>query len=261
VIIIPSLADNILSKTTSEEQLLYLKTLFQEAKTHLGKYNGADELMPALVDYLQKKYQPKELNPVLLQTIYTRLNEWRANDSGEDAYIFTCVQGALLVITSEAMPPEATQQEPLKYMESKCLQYIEELKQELKKYPDNKLVQKRLEIISKAYTSLQDTDDTNDDKTNLFFKLIADNHAIFNQDQHPRAKLFIKAVAVFMAFCLGAGIGGVFAYQKLFNQKDEEKPKEKLFNLSMFEPHPDQNLEREQEQDIKNKGDDREIKP
>lgn len=144
----PSLADNILSKTTSEEQLLYLKTLFQEAKTHLGKYNGADELMPALVDYLQKKYQPKELNPVLLQTIYTRLNEWRSNNSGEDAYIFTCVQGALLVITSEALG------EALKHINQECLLYILELQEQLEKNPKHKLTQKRLDIVSEAHQTL-----------------------------------------------------------------------------------------------------------
>jgi hypothetical protein len=256
----PSLADDILSKTTSEEQWLYLKSLFTNAKITLKENEGADELLPALVEFLKKNYKPEALTLDKLLDLYQYLYTWRTHEKEMNGYIFATVQSALLHIISE--PLNKPLKEPLERMHQECVAYINDLQEQLKKDPRNKQTPKKIDILSTADKILQEEDDPNPIKATLFFKFISDNQAIFEKDQHPRAKLFLKTVAVFMAFCLGAGIGGVFAYQKLFHQKNpdamsvfETKLKEELFRLSIFQPSPEQNpdnsLKPGQDSDIK----------
>jgi hypothetical protein len=240
----PSLPDDILSKNNSEEQLLYLKKLHQEAETHLKLDDGASALIPALIDYLQKKYKPEALDPPILSDTYTCLHKWTYDDCGEDGYIFVTVQAALSYITKEAMLNE-----PIKIMDAACSQYIADLEKERKEKPDNKLTQKRLDIITKAQAFLQNNELSNTEKSTHYSNVILNNEAVFAQDKHPRAILFLKAVTVFLAFCFGLGIGGVFAYQILFNQKNKKNPQTGPFTLSIFELSPDHSLELEPDKD------------
>lgn len=250
----PSLRNGILNKENSDKQMRYLKALYQRASNSIKKDDGADEIIPVLIEYLQDRYKPARHDTATLLNIYTHLYEWRPQDPfGEDAYIFTSVQGALLYITTEAMQNEPLN-DPLKRIGVECSQYLKELQQELKTLPQLKpLTKKRIAIVSEALETLQDEELSNTAKATSFYQTVSDNQAIFSQEQHPRAILFLKAVAVFAAFCIGAGIGGVFAYQKLFNQKHEEKPKEGPFNLSIFQPSSDNSLELEQDIDKENK--------
>ena len=242
-----NLRDDVLSKTDCREQEVYLNSLYKEVINnkdcaHLGKDTGADELMLALVEYLQKKYKPEKLNLATLQEIYECLYEWRPEESfGPNAYIFTSVQGALFCITSESMNAS------IKLMDETCLQYLYELEKE----PDNKLTQKRRLITLEAYSFLLNEELSDNKKATLFCDKIADNQAIFNQEQHPNAVLFLKAVAVFAAFCVGAGIVGILAYQKLFNKKNEVITPGEQFKHAIFDQRNLNDATSEEEKDNK----------
>jgi len=246
-----NLRDDVLSKTTVREQEAYLNSLYNEAINnkdcaHLEGDTGADELMAALVEYFQKKYKPEDLNLDTLQEIYKGLYEWRPEESfGPNSYIFTSVQGALFCITSESMNAS------IKLMNETCLQYLYELEKESQKEPDNKLTQKRLLITSEALSFLQDEELSDSDRASLFCEKILDNQVIFNKEQHPNAVLFLKAVAVFAAFCVGVGVGGVFAYQKLFNKKDDVITPGEQFKHSIFQQKSD-NVSASEEDDKEN---------
>lgn len=229
-----NLRDDVLNKTTVREQEAYLNSLYNEvintqAYLDLGEEVGADDLIPALVEYFQKKYKPEELSLATLQEIYKNLDAWNPEDKfGMGAYIFRSVQSALMCITFESLDAA------IKIMDETCLQYLYALENDLENNPNNKLTQKKREITLEAYSILLNEDLLDNQKATLFCEKIADNQAIFNQEKHPKAILFLKAVAVFTAFCVGAGIGAVFAYQKLFKQKDKEPTIDERFKHAIF---------------------------
>jgi hypothetical protein len=245
----PNLHDDILSKKDCREQEAYLNSLYNEAINnkdcaHLGEDAGADEIMQALVEYLQKKYKPEELNLATLHEIYKNLDAWNPEEKvGMNAYIFRSVQSALMCITFESLDAA------IKIMDETCLQYLYELEKELQKKPYNKLTQKRRLITSEAHSFLQDEELSDREKASLFCEKISDNHVIFNKEQHPKTILFLKAVAVFAAFCVGAGIGGVLAYQKLFNKKNDVVTLGEQFKHSIFDQRNLNDATSEEEKD------------
>ncbi len=251
----PSLTEDILKQTTPQKQATFLITLFEEAikTSNLGQKASADDLIDELARYVRENVNLKELNQNTLPIIYNYLNTWEPDtteDTGESfgkkAYICTSVQGTLLCILSENIT-ENRIAKSIELISGKCLKYLEELECA----PSSKLIEKKRAIVSDAHNFLIDTRLSDEEKVSLFYEKISDNQAIFNQEQHPRAILFLKTVAVFVAFCIGVGIGGVLAYQKLFDQKNKEKTKNEQFKLSIFQPVSNDIQTSEEKQDHK----------
>jgi|GEM_PF-5148484 len=232
-----SLSDDVLKKKDNQAQEAYLSSLYEEAKTclDLNETTGADEIMPALVQYFQDKYHPENLDLVTLQTIFKNLYAWQIqNTCGLDAYIQISVHGAMLCMINESINKKL-----ITDLDTICTNYLLKLKKE----PDNPLTKQRETIVSQAKDLLWDEKKQESERIASFFEKISDNQCLFNKKQYPNAILFLKMVAVLAAFFLGAGIGGIIAYQKLFKHSmfqpsvdntsasNDEKDNEKIFRL------------------------------